>query len=121
MAESRLEKLAAKQEYGTELCRFLGVLEKNAQLVGIGADLVADAVAERREESGIVKIALACIGMAFVSDDSTAGGGASYRLDDLEAEGLAEFAAHCTPAGNFRYWDFRLREKKPETSGGLFG
>ena len=64
---------------------------------------------------------LACIGMAFVSDDSTAGGGASYRLDDLEAEGLAEFAAHCTPAGNFRYWDFRLREKKPETSGGLFG
>ena len=89
MAESRLEKLAAKQEYGTELCRFLGVLEKNAQLVGIGADLVADAIAERREESGIVKIALACIGMAFVSDDSAAGGGVSYRLDDLEAEGLA--------------------------------
>ena len=44
-----------------------------------------------------------------------------YTIDDWEKAGADEFLKYCTPAGKFRYGDFKYRQKqKQEPCGGLF-
>ncbi len=123
MAEQTLKQFAEKHEYGSDLCLFLDKLEYNMELLGLGKYCVEEAMESGAAEYKVVRVALANIGRCmtdFLPDNGEKSRN-DYTVDDWEKAGADEFLKHCTPAGKFRYGDFKYRTKqKLEPCGGLF-
>ena len=108
MMESKLEKLARENGYSDDFCKFVGILEKNLDLVSLGKDIVVGAIRQGVEESETTKIALACTGMAFFNDDPIVGSSDSqHSFVGLAEAGEEEYKKHCSESGEFRYSDFK--------------
>lgn len=125
MDEQTLKQVAQERGYSKDLCVFLDKLEKNLQLIGLGKYSVESALVEGAAEYTVVKVALANIGRAFSDLDSTPKTGEkshnTYTTEDWAKHGEEEFTKHCTPAGQFRYRDFKYSPPKPyKPCGGLF-
>ncbi len=116
-----LKQYAEEHGYGNELCIFLDKLEKNLDLTGLGLFVVFDAIEKKLHEYKVVKIALANRGRAFSEflPGSTKKSKNVYTLEDWEKDGTEEFLKHCTPAGKFRYADFKY-ETHPNVDPWLF-
>lgn len=126
MDDKTLKQAAQENGYGSDLCTFLDKLEKNLQLIGLGKYCVANALADGVAEYTVVKVALANIGRALSDFDPNPDPGEKsrneYTIDDWAKAGAEEFAKHCTPAGRFRYGDFKYNPPKAyKPCGGLFG
>lgn len=120
MDEQTLKQAAQEHGYSSDLCVFLDKLEKNLQLIGLGK-YYADVLAKKTAEYTVVKVALANIGRALSEflPDSNEKSRDTYTIDDWAKEGEEEFAKHCTPAGRFRYGDFKYTQRPPYKPCGL--
>lgn len=118
-----MKQAAQEHGYSSDLCVFLDKLEKNLQLIGLGKYYVVDVLSRGTAEYTVVKVALANIGRAlseFLPDSSEKSRDA-WTIDEWAKEGEEEFARHCTPAGRFRYGDFKYTRRQPcKPCGGLF-